>query len=259
VLSGLKVLILSLEEPGTNISNRTYANYFKINYSDLQFSKNGAQALLRSRFADMSKDDIAVMSNLRIEDMRDKSPMTPKHIAEWLDREYESTGYHPNLIYIDQMDYLEPREKYDSQWEKYAKVSFEVDDMCNHLIGGEHKFSVFVLHQLTGKMKRDFTNADISGFKGIIKPADMVFGIGKDDPADKNVTICSLKCRHTENFKVDYHADLAHMSFDTMNKAGMERMEQSKKLIKQSPKRAKYSNVPDRQQPMLPSSGGAFM
>jgi hypothetical protein len=262
VLNGIKVLYLSIEEPGADIAQRFYANYFKISYTDLHHQKGSAQAELQSKMSDLTEEEKAIMSNLRIEDLRNMRPLNSKYIAKYLDNLYAKTGYHPDVIYIDQMDYIEPNsdDGTSAPWEKYAKVAFEIDEFCNHLIGGEHKFAVWLLHQATGKMRRHFSNAEISGFKGIIKPADIVIGIGKDKPEDTNVSIFSLKCRHTKNFTQDFLADLNYMRFQEMNKGGQARMEQEKELIQHGAKASKFNNLPAKKKldQLLPPADGRF-
>jgi len=254
-LNGVKVLYISLEESSPNISNRLYANYFNINYSDLHHVRNGANAELQSKISDMKPEELEVLKNIRIAPLKDKAPVTVSFIKNYLDNLYKTEGYAPELVYIDQMDYLEPSEDSDALWEKYSKVAFEVDDLSNHLIGGEKPFSLWLLHQASGKMKRYFTNADISGFKGIIKPADFVLGIGKDKPEDETVSLFSIKCRHSKNFTFDYFADLAHMRFGAMNKGGEARIKKEKEMLGKSPRRSHF-NTPKQQ--TLPSPDGAF-
>jgi len=245
VLQGIRVMYLSLEEPGANICNRFYSNYFKINYTELHEGKGSTQTELQSKLSDMRKDEVDILKNLRIEDLRNVTPLTADYIAEFLDRYAAEKGFVPQLVYIDQMDYLDSKQKCDATWQKYEKIAFEVDDLTNHLIAGEHKFSVWLLHQATGKMKRYFTNADISGFKGIIKPADFVLGIGKDKPDDQTVSLFSLKCRHTKNFNMDFYADLAYMKFDDRTVSGEARVNLEEKEIKRHLK-------------ILPPPGGKF-
>jgi hypothetical protein len=257
VLQGRKVLYLSLEEPGANICNRFYSNYFKINYSDLHQGKGTAQAELQTHLSSLSKEDIATLSNLRVEDLRAATPLTADYIAQFLDRYAQEKGFVPELVYIDQMDYLESKSGHDVEWEKYKKVIFEVDDLCNHLIDGKHKFSIWLLHQAGGKMRRVYSNTDISGFSGIIRPADLCFALGKDKPSDEVVTIFSLKCRHAPNFQLDFFADLAHMKFEERSAAGEARanMEQEMSNIKNKKVAQTEGN---RFASSLPKPGGAF-
>ncbi len=262
VLNGVKVLYLSIEEPGVDIVQRFYANYFKISYTDLHHQKGSAQAELQTKLSELTQDEINTLQNLRIEDLRNMRPLTSKYIAKFLDELYAREGYLPDVIYVDQMDYLEPNNEDSTAapWEKYAKVAFEVDELCNHLIGGEHKFALWLLHQATGKMRRHFSNAEISGFKGIIKPADIVIGIGKDKPEDTNVSIFSLKCRHTKNFTQDFLADLNFMRFQEMDKGGQARMDQEKELIRHGVKASKFNNIPPKKKidQLLPPADGKF-
>jgi replicative DNA helicase len=253
---GKKVLYLSLEEPAENITNRLYSNAFRISYSNIHTGVCIVQDELKEAFYSMPQRDKKILSNLSVHDLRSVTPVTPQYIASYLDKLYEDTGYHPDLVYIDQLDYLTCTGKYDSNWEKYAQTAFEVDDLCNHLIGGQHMFSVWLLHQAGGKMTRRFSNAEISGFKGVIKPADMVLAIGRDSTLDTVVSIFSLKSRHAKNFQFDYFAELEFMNFEEHDGAAEDRTkmaEQNKPAVRLG----NFKNVPSKAG-LLPQPGGGF-
>ena len=205
----------------------------------------------------MSEQDRKDLQNLLVHDLRDATPLTASYIADYLDKLYEETGYHPDLVYIDQMDYLTTKDKFDAEWQKYSKVAFEVDALCDHLIGGQHKFSVWLLHQASGKMARKFTNAEISGFKGILKPADMVLAIGRDTAQESIVSIFSLKSRHAKNFQFDYLAELEFMNFEHQDRASEERAKEDKKDRKQM-SRSNFENIPPSKVQLLPAAGTGF-
>lgn len=253
-----KVLYLSLEEPAENICNRVYSNIFRIPYTDLHKGNVFAQQDLKAAWPNLLPRDREALRNLKIHDLRDATPLTARYIQNYLDKLYEDTGYHPDLVYIDQMDYLTSSEKYDSEWQKYGKVAFEVDDLCNHLIGGEHMFSVWLLHQASGKMTRKFSNAEVSGFKGILKPTDMALAIGRDSAQDSIVSIFSLKSRHAKNFQFDYLAELEFMNFEQQDRAAEDRAkeeEKDKKAVRQ--KGSNFTNIPPRA-PLLPAAGTGY-
>jgi replicative DNA helicase len=252
-----KVLYLSLEEPGENICNRIYSNIHRIPYTGLHKGDAFAKQDLRSANANMSEQDRKDLQNLLVHDLRDATPLTASYIADYLDKLYEETGYHPDLVYIDQMDYLTTKDKFDAEWQKYSKVAFEVDALCDHLIGGQHKFSVWLLHQASGKMARKFTNAEISGFKGILKPADMVLAIGRDTAQESIVSIFSLKSRHAKNFQFDYLAELEFMNFEHQDRASEERAKEDKKDRKQM-SRSNFENIPPSKVQLLPAAGTGF-
>jgi hypothetical protein len=253
-----KVLYLSLEEPAENICSRIYSNIFRIPYTDLHKGSVLKQEDLREAFLQMPEVEKAGMQNLQVHDLRYVTPVTCRYIQNYLDQLYEKTGYHPDVIYIDQLDYITSIQKCDQQWQKYERAAFEVDELCDHLIGGEHKFSVFLLHQAAGKMTKRYTNAEISGFKGVIKPADMVLAIGRDSTQDDNVNIFSLKCRHAKNFQYEYLAELEYMNFeqvDSAEKARIKKESQSRENITPSA----YKNIPKKKTPMLPSTSSGFL
>jgi hypothetical protein len=252
-----KVLYLSLEEPAENICSRVYSNIFRIPYTDLHKGSAIMQQDLREAFKHMGCRDREALKNLKIHDLRDATPLTAKFISNYLDKLHEDTGYHPDLVYIDQMDYLTTNDKYDAEWQKYGKVSFEVDDLCNHLIGGEHMFSVWLLHQASGKMTRKFTNGEISGFKGIIKPTDMCLAIGRDSSQDSVVSIFSLKSRHAKNFQFDYLAELEFMNFEQQDRGAEDRIKEEDKDKKERQPASNFKNIPKRAN-LLPDAASGF-
>lgn len=257
---GRKVLYLSLEEPAENICSRVYSNVFRISYTDLHKGSSLVQQDLRVAFDNLEQRDRNVLRNLKIHDLRNVTPITARYIQNYLDKLYEQEGYHPDLVYIDQLDYLTSSEEYDTEWQKYGKAAFEVDDLCNHLIGGQHMFSVWLLHQASGKMTRRFSNGEISGFKGIIKPTDMCLAIGRDSSQDQIVSIFSLKSRHAKNFQFDYLAELEYMNFEFADKAANARISQENqdKKEKRSMTVSNFANIPNRSVSMLPSSRSGF-
>ena len=250
------VLYLSLEEPAENICSRVYSNIFRISYSDLHKGSSFAQQDLKAAFANLGDREREALKHLKIHDLREATPCTAKYIQNYLDDLYERTGYHPDLVYIDQMDYLTTSDKSESEWQKYGKVAFDIDDLSNHLIGGKHMFSVWLLHQATGKMTRKFTNGEISGFKGIIKPADMCLAIGRDSSQDSVVSIFSLKSRHAKNFQFDFLAELEFMNFEHQDKGAEARMAEEDKDKKKTIK-SNFANVPSKAE-LLPSAGTGF-
>ena len=254
-----KVLYLSLEEPAQNICNRVYSNLYRIPYTDLHKGSFFAQQDLREAHAKMDHGEKLAISNLKIHDLRDAAPVTAQYIQNYLDKLYEEKNWHPDLVYIDQMDYLTTNEKYDADWQKYSKVAFEVDALCDHLIGGQHKFSVWLLHQAGGKMKKSFSNDEISGFKGILRPADMVLAIGRETPQDSIVSIFSIKSRHAKNFQFDYRAELEFMNFEHHDSASEDRMKEDEKdkSVKKMTK-GNFDNIPPRRTSLLPAADTGF-
>lgn len=262
-LNGAKVLYLSLEESTVNISNRLYANYFSINYSDLHHVKNGASGELESKLKAMPPEEIETLKNIRLGPLKDKAPVTFGFLKNYLENIYQTEGYHPDIIYIDQLNYVIPTKESDAGWENYEKLTFEANLFASHLIGGKHKFAVWLLHQAGGKMRRQFSNAEISGFKGLIRTPTLVMGIGKETPQDSTVHLFSLKNRHSRTFAFDYFADLAYMRFAAMDKGGEARMSKEKEILGGKSKRSKF-NVPQQlglkfqKAEKLPAPGGAF-
>lgn len=251
-----KVLYLSIEEPAENICSRVYSNIFRISYTDLHKGSAILQEDLKELFAKMDEDERKLLKNLDIHDLRGaQGSITSKYIESYLDNLYEQTGYHPDLVYIDQMDYLTTNSKFDAEWQKYGRVAFEVDELSNHLIGGKHKFSIWLLHQAGGKMTKNFTNAEITGYKGIIKPTDMALAIGRDSAQSSVVSIFSLKSRHAKNFRFDYLAELEFMNFEQLDRGAEDRMQMENKDKEKF--KSNFKNVPSKSM-LLPSAGTGF-
>jgi len=253
-LDGHKVLYLSAEEPMENINYRVYSNIFRIEYSNLHVGDALAKDELRRAFNLLDPVTREKLSNLKVHDMRDVTPMTAAYILDYLNDYYRRTGWAPTVVYIDQLDYMTSSEKVEATWQKIEKTTFEIDWLSNQLIGGEHKFSVWLLHQVGGKMQRKFTNAEISGFKGVLKPVDMALAIGRDTPQDTLVSIFSLKARHAKNFQFDYHADLKFMNFEEAGHADVEKMNQEnkdKRDKKKDPKMPPKSDFNIQRRPSL--------
>ena len=251
------VLYISLEEPAENISCRLYSNVFRIPYTALHKGDTFAQQDLKNAWTNVPCREREALQNLKVHDLRYAAPITAKYIKNYLDKLYHERGYHPDLVYIDQMDYMTSTEKYDSAWQKYEKVAFEVKELTNHLIGGKHPFSVWLLHQAGGKMTKSYTNADISGFKGVIKPADMVLAIGRDSAQDSMVSIFSLKSRHAKNFKFDFLAELEFMNFEQMDRGAEDRAKEEDADKKVARRKGNFTNIPARA-PLLPAAGTGF-
>lgn len=251
-----KVLYLSIEEPAENICSRVYSNIFRICYTDLHKGSVFMQDDLKEAFSKLGEHDRQLLQNLDIHDLRGaQGSITCKYIESYLDNLYEQTGYHPDLVYIDQMDYLTTNSKFDAEWQKYGRVAFEVDELSNHLIGGKHKFSIWLLHQAGGKMAKNFTNAEITGYKGVIKPTDMALAIGRESAQSSVVSIFSLKSRHAKNFRFDYLAELEFMNFEQLDRGAEDRMKIEKKDKQKLT--SNFKNIPPKTM-LLPSAGTGF-
>jgi hypothetical protein len=118
-------------------------------------------------------------------------------------------------------------------------------------------FAVWLLHQASGKMNKTYTNAEISGFKGVLKPADMVLAIGRESPQDNVVNIFSIKSRHAKNFCYTYLAELEFMNFEEHDAAAEERAKEETE-DKRKERKGNYENIP-RKTKRLPKPGEGFL
>lgn len=229
VTNGYKALYISLEEPGENVADRLYAQQFKISYTDLHTGNGGVRMELPQLLDEIDpiiKDKL--MNNLRIEDLRDMAPLNKDSIIVLLEKLAEE-GFEPDLVMIDQLDYIEPTSGEDHQrWEKYELSSFEMDMLSHYKIKGRKAFALYVLHQAGGQMKLVYTNADIASCKGVIKPADVVICIGKEAPDAETVKVFTLKSRHSSNFQQTFLFEGHHMTFTEIEGAEEKKLEQKK-------------------------------
>ena len=105
-------------------------------------------------------------------------------------------------------------------------------------------------------MTKNFTNAEITGFKGIIKPTDMALAIGRDSAQSTVVSIFSLKSRHAKNFRFDYIAELEFMNFEELDRGAEDRMKMEHN-DKTKMKKSNFTNVPAKSM-LLPTAGTGF-
>lgn len=213
VTTGKKALYLSLEEPASNIADRIYANFFKVNYTALH---NGDRMELEQKFNELDPVQRQLLGhNLRIEDLRALCPINTEVIKQYLEKLYKENNYHPDVVIIDQMEYMEPvaLDSTEPRWAQLEKITHDCDKLSHSKIANQHPFSLWVQHQVNGKPKLNFSTPDIAGFKGVIKPADFVLGLGKENERSDCFRIFSLKVRHTAPFSVDLKGTLEHMTF----------------------------------------------
>ena len=235
-LNGRKVLYISAEEPARNIVNRWYAQTFNMNYTDLHRGEAITERQKREAWEQLDEDARTQLSRLNIVDVRGVNPLNRRAIEEVLERKADA-GFIPDVICIDQMDYLRPMRavaKGTGKWQEYENIAFDCDELSQYKIGGTEKIALWVLHQATGDMKWDFTYNDISGFKGIVKPFDLAVGIGREDRESNHINLFSMKVRHSEHFRSPQFADFAHMSFteDLSYKPKEVREKEAKKFAK---------------------------
>ena len=225
-LLGRNVWYLSLEESGDDILNRIYSNLFRVSYTDIKFGKNHAPTRLKKAFESRSEAAETVLRNLLVHDLSKNRP-TCDYLKRYFEDCFSRQSARPDVIYIDQMDYLNTVETFDSKWEKYEQVSKDVWRLATNL-SGKHKFSVWLLHQAKGKMRRTYTNDDISAFNGVMRPADVVLAIGRDSNLHQVASIFTLKSRHSPNLKFDYLTHFEFMDFEYYDHGAVERTNISK-------------------------------
>jgi energy-coupling factor transporter ATP-binding protein EcfA2 len=230
--SGKKALYIALEEPHNNIINRWYANQFEISYTDLHYGKPGIDLVLNEAFKNLEENDKRVLKeNLDIIDARRLTPITTDQIKTLIENKAKQ-GFIPDIVLIDQMDYMRPVKtptKSAAKWENYEEIAFNCDMLSQYKILDKHNFALWVVHQAKGEPMWTYGFDTISGFKGIVKPFDVAFGVGRPNRDTPYVNIFSLKVRHTQHVKRSYRADFQYMRFTDAGNWHPESLESAKK------------------------------
>jgi hypothetical protein len=211
---GFPSQFISLEADEVEISQRFYSKFFEIPYSELH--KGGANIQLEEAFKDPALESRRqnLARNLSLIGLKGQTPITADQVYQVMVNNYETTGFAPMVVVLDQLQFVEPRaiQKGMKDWEIEKRVSAELDELSHKTIGGQ-KFCLWVLHQAKGKLKRCFSRDDIDGFKGVIHKPDLVMGIGRDSEKTNECDIFSLKVRHCPDFNITYNTDFQYMRF----------------------------------------------
>ena len=218
---GYNTLYVSREEMYQNLKNRFFANRFSIPYASMR----GGVGITTQEVAQImeEKSDITKMmsKHLRVWDVREHDDVfTAQSVLDFIQQQYREHNWAPDLIVIDQLEFMEPVApgKYEKEHEKQAVITNEIDRIItHHVLGGKHQLTVVLLHQAKGTQKLYFTSEQLSGSKGILKPSDIAFGVGRK-PETNEFSLFSLKTRHVGpfNLKMD-GSDLKYMRFNFIN------------------------------------------
>lgn len=213
--TGRKVLYISLEEPMRGVVNRWYASELNLNYTRLHHGRSEIKNELIAAFDLMPAESKKILvENLQIVDARGLTPISYSEIKTLIDMK-AGQGFIPDMVIIDQMDYMRPEKllpKGAAKWQEFEQIAFECDKLSQYLIKGQ-TFALWVIHQSKGQMQWTFGYDEISGFKGIVKPFDVAMGIGRYSRDTPYINLFSLKVRHTQHFEQSYNALFENMKF----------------------------------------------
>lgn len=213
-LAGRKVAYMSIEETNEDLANRFYAQFFRVSYESLRTGTGYTE--LDEKFAEMidSEDMKILQNNLKLFGLKGMNPLKPSQLGDLLDQEFDKNGFYPDVVFVDQLQFLEPDTtiKGEQLWQAEQRTVADCDILSERRIGG-HPFSLWVNHQAKGKLKKYFSNEDLAGFKGIIHKPEVVMGIGREKSTSNEFGIFSIKTRHSKPFMLDYEGDLEFMSF----------------------------------------------
>lgn len=241
---GIPATFMSLEADEVEISQRLYSRFFEIPYGALH--KGEANPQLEAMFQDetLATRRETMAKNLHVAGLKGLSPMTPDQLFQVLLRKYETEGFIPKVVVVDQLQFIEPRnpKKNSAPWELEKMAAAELDEMSHKTIGG-HRFALWVLHQAKGKLRRTFTRDDIDGFKGIIHKCDLVMGIGRDEEQLDEASIFAMKVRHCGMFHLDFATEFGFMKFGS-------RIAKAQTTTKE-PRRPRATRNPIREAPIV--------
>lgn len=234
-LQGKNVLYISAEEPAENIVHRIYAQAFNIDYSAMH--RGEAEMEKQEAWGQMTDEERAKISRIRVVDVRDLTPISPKGLIKVIEQQ-AAAGFIADAVVVDQLDYTRPDKampKGTAKWQEYETTAFELDTtLSQHKIQGIHEFALVVIHQATGEMLWSYDYDKIAGCKGIVRPFDLAMGVGREDKEATHINLFSLKVRHASNFSLPMRADFSHMTFtaDSGYKNKAEREKEARKSLR---------------------------
>ena len=207
---------ISCEDTLENMTMRFYSKAFKIPY--MQLRKGEANIELEAKYAELDTHKKQNLANcLSLISVKGVSEITPDFLYTQMVQEYESTGFVPTTVMLDQMQFVTPNtamRKAAGAWEMEKLVSAELDELSHKKIGNRN-FVLWVQHQAKGKLKKRFTREDIDGFKGIIHKSDLAVGVGRDPNNGKEIDLFSIKVRHTADFGITLRANFQYMEISS--------------------------------------------
>ena len=205
---------ISCEEHEEDLSQRAYSRVYRIPYRQLR--KGLANLELESKFNDelQSKKQEMLAKNLKLIGLKGVSNINANFLYEVLVQEFERTGFIPELVMLDQMQFISAVanvRKGAAPWEAEEVVSAELDELSHKPIGNSN-FVLWVQHQAKGKTKAIFTRDDIDGFKGIVHKSDLTVGVGRANEKSDEINLFSLKVRHCADFTVKVKTEFEYMN-----------------------------------------------
>ena len=213
-LENVKSMYISCEEDVDDISQRFYSRQFEIPYGELH-AGNANPALAEAfRNSETESRRLTLANNLSLIGLKGLTPITPTQVYDVMLRKFEKDGFIPELVMLDQMQFITPvrQSKSSGPWELEKQVAVELDELSHRTINGQ-KFALWVQHQAKGKLKAQFSREEIDGFKGVIHKTDLTLGVGRDGFTANECHIFSLKVRHCPEFCIQLTTDLEYMRF----------------------------------------------
>lgn len=210
---GNPVTYCVLEDEPDKIAIRFYARQYMIPYGLLRTGMASLQ--LEDAFEKDKSDNKKILAkNLRVYGLKDHVPIKISELKELIIKDFETTGFVPKLIIIDQMQFLETSVRVDTSqsWLIDKTLAAECDEFSHEKING-NKFALWVLHQAKGKNQLTFTKEQIEGYKGITHKPEIVLGLGTE--ADlQHFCLFGMKTRHAPYFKLRLRNNLKYMRFE---------------------------------------------
>lgn len=206
---------ISCEEHEDDLSQRAYSRVYRIPYKHL---RNGSANIeLESKFNEemnnLKKDALAKhMCMLGLKGV--SHTITANYLYELLLQHYEKTGFIPEFVMLDQLQFIHPDgnvPKSMQKWDIEGMVANELDQLSHRQIDGKN-FVLWVQHQAKGKTKAYFNREEIQGLKAIINSADLTLGVGRASEKHDEINLFPLKIRHSADFKITLKTELQFMT-----------------------------------------------
>jgi hypothetical protein len=212
---GRKAVYISCEEHEDDLSQRFYSRVFRIPYRQLR--QGSANIELESKFNEelttekikFLKDNLCLMGLKGID-----GAITPNLLYELLKQNYEETGFIPELVMLDQLQFITPDAPIRKNMQTYeieGMTAAELDQLSHKQIGGKG-FVLWVQHQAKGKTRAYFTIDEIQGYKAIVNKPDLVLGVGRAGDKSDEINLFPLKIRHSADFKITLKTEFEYMT-----------------------------------------------
>ena len=223
---GLNTVYVSGEEPGYDIAQRFNARMFGINYSALY--RGNCKEQLTEAWKNRGESVRRAADHFKILDFHSKR-FTVNDIIKYL-MKFAANGFVTQQVIIDQLEFMDPLESFknDNGTAILKRIGCECDQLISHRPIHGVTPAVWLMHQLKGAPRLNFTTEDLSMCKSLQNPCDVMLAIGNDPKSPDEILISSLKSRHCPAFSFMYKAIKEFMRIEEKSASPRDHMAKNK-------------------------------